>query len=229
MLRRIMVAGLAAALAACGSGGGDGGSDGESARTDPPAGADVLEPPPVGSDEDRSVPAEQTGAIPEREPGVFASGPLAVRVETATLSTIGYNHSSIEYLRLGLVVTFANTGDAPMSLALAEAGPPNVMLDNTISLGDSGNYDRELSGLFQCRAAFQECRNRTPDTFLRVDPGQSLRANIVLYARTDRSRLAEAAGQDGGNLNLLVHVIEGDDVRTVPVNMPLEIQNQVTN
>lgn len=230
MLKRVIILGLAAGLVACGDNGTNEDATGAAPEgVEAEAPSDGLEPPPVGGDDasaDRPDPAD---LFPSQEPNVYVNGPLAVRVETSTLTAVGYNHTQIEYLRLGLVVTFANTTNAPISLAVAEAGPPNVMLDNTISLSSAGNFDWEMSGLFYCRRELEDCRTRTPDTFLQIEPRQSIRANITIYGRIDRTRLPEVAGQQGGNLNLLVHVLQGDQSRNIQVNMPITIRNQLTN
>jgi hypothetical protein len=230
MLKRVIILGLAAGLVACGDNGAN-----EDATAAAPEGveaeapSDDLEPPPVSGDAASADSPDPASFFPSQEPNLYANGPLAVRVETSTLTAVGYNHSQIEYLRLGLVVTFANTTDAPISLAVAQAGPPNVMLDNAISLSSSGNFNWEMSGLFYCQRELEECRTRSPDTFLQIEPGQSIRANITVYGRIDRTRLPEVAGQQGGSLTLLVHVLQGDQSRSIPVNMPVRIQNQITN
>lgn len=228
MLKRLAALTLATTLVGC----GDAPDTAETPQTPPSSelAADPLAPPGSAAATGASEPAPEV-VIPQREPGVFASGDLAARTETAALSVTRRDRNGDGGIRLGLALTLANVGSEPFSIVMTEGGTPSFMLENGLVLGEGSNLRWDMTGLMQCRYPTDECRIRQPQNYVEIAPGESMTANITLNGRFDAAQAASLSGLTRGNLTMRLHLIQGDTIsRTINLTMPnMPIQNGVTN
>lgn len=219
---------VALSLGACGQAGND--SEGAADTT---VSADVtvdgLDAPDRPGASEASVTPSAPPQIAAREPGVYTNGDLVARIETAALSAYGQDSRRDGFLRLGMAITFANGGSQPMSLILRRDASPSFLLANGITIRDRQNW--EVTGLGVCRYdSASECRLRAPDSFVEIEPGQSITVNIVLTGEYLASHAGTLNSYTTGNLTMGLYLLQGDSVeRSIALSMPnMPISNNVS-
>lgn len=206
--------GLAAAataiilLSACGQAGDKAGEDKSAPDPAPPTAPDPGTTPPTAA-----VPPPTTVVQPTT-PGVWTSGPLTIRAETANLRVA---NESFGTMALGMTVTFENASTGPISIAIAQDGWPRIQLDNGLNMQPD---DDGVTVLRACSRAFAECRQGQKDRFVEIEGGKSLSVTMTFEGRYPEGGREDAQTVDSGTVGMRLHMLEGDGLnRTLDVSL----------
>jgi hypothetical protein len=201
---------LAGLLSACGQGGEDPTATEVSAPTEP---APVAPDPGVVVDPAAAAPEPVAVAPPT--PGVWTSGTLTIRADTANLRVTQEN---FRHMGLGLTVTFENASDQPVSVILAEDGRPGVQLDNGLNMTP---VRRGGTGILnQCSQDLVQCRNAARESFLEVEPGKTLSVTMTFGGEFAEGGRPELQTVETATLTMRVHALDGDGLtRTLDVSL----------
>lgn len=209
---RTAVAGivLAGLLAACGQGGEAPAADQASGPVEPAP----LAPDP-GAGADQTAPTPEPAAVAPATPGVWASGTLTIRADTANLRV---TDERFRNMGLGLTVTFENASDQPVSVILAQNGQPGVQLDNGLNMTP---VRRGGTGILnQCSRDLDQCRNAERESFLEVEPGKTLSVTMTFGGDFAEGGRAELQTVETATLTMRVHALDGDGLtRTLDVSL----------
>jgi len=201
---------LAGLLAACGQGGEEATATEVSAPTEPAPAA-----PDPGTGADQTAPTPEPVAVAPATPGVWTSGTLTIRADTANLRV---TDERLRYMGLGLTVTFENASDQPVSVILAQDGQPGVQLDNGLNMAP---VRRGGTGILnQCARDLDQCRNAERESFLEVEPGKTLSVTMTFGGDFAEGGRAELQTVETATLTMRVHALDGDGLtRTLDVSL----------
>lgn len=201
---------LAGLLAACGQGGEAPSADQASAPVEPAPPA-----PDPGTVADQTAPTPETAAVAPVTPGVWTSGTLTIRADTANLRV---TDERFRHMGLGLTVTFENASSQPVSVILARDGWPGIQLDNGLNMTPVRQGGTGI--LNQCSRELVECRNGARESFLEIEPGKTLSVTMTFGGDFAEGGRPELQTVETATLTMRVHALDGDGLtRTLDVSL----------
>lgn len=201
------------ALAGCGQSADGQAPANESAETAPTK-APPAAPDPGAAATGAAAPVATTPIQPAA-PGVWTSGDLTIRSETANLRI---EREGSRQLLLGMTVTFENASAGPISIAIAEDGWPSIQLDNGLNMQPDNPYG--ITVLRACSRPMAECRQAQRDRFAEIESGRSLSVTMTFEGYFPEGGREDAQTVDSGTVGMRLHLLEGDGLqRTLDVSL----------
>ncbi len=157
------------------------------------------------------------------EPGVWTSGNLRIRADTANLRIV---HDRQRRMNLGMTVTIENASNGPVSIAIASDGWPRVQLDNGLDMEPQRG---DVSVLRRCEYALDECRQKTSDRFVEIESGRSLSVTMTFEGYFLEGGRDDAKTVDSGTTNMRLFMLDSEGLsRTLDVSLKdVPIQNRI--
>jgi hypothetical protein len=141
-----------------------------------------------------------TAPLPVAEIGVFRSGPLAVRVESASLS---FTEAGSYFYNILATATLSlhNTGDSPISITLMQRPTISLALDNGLTLDPDGWNEVGLQTCYR-----DPCDS--PD-YSQIPPNSFIVANVAFREQVNRDQGATLPRVRTASLSGRLNLIEG--------------------
>lgn len=213
------IAALGALLAACGQNSAD-----KAADSAAPAGetGPVAPDPGLVVDDISAAPAP-TAVVQPSAPGIWSSGAVTIRGETANLRV---THERLRQISVGMTVTIENASASPVSVAIAKDGWPRLQLDNGQNMQPRND---DISVLSQCSRPLTECRQGERDRFIEIEGGRSLSVTMTFRGEYPEGGREDTQTVESGTATMRLHVLEGDGLsRTLDVSLKsTPIQNRI--